>query len=394
MNVKYSIKNLKFPILLLLGILSSSQAFAISPFTQLKQLIGKIHILQSNLTQTQKQQVAVQQQLQQSEVAIGSVALAAKQTNKKLTEQQMVLQKLNLQKVGYQKQLQEQKQHAFHEVRAAYMLDHDGYFKMLFNQENPNDVDRLSVYFRYLLAARAESIHAVVVTLQKLQQNNDAIQKQTHILKGLYLHQETEKQQLERKRQERNLALHSIKSSLQDQNAKMQHLLADKAALEQVIVRITEEIKARERAQALERARKHLPVASLPLGGKFLGNLRGKLLSPTSGKIENAGGGEARLGGVIVAAGEGQEVHAIAAGRVVFAEWLRGYGLMLIIDHGRGYMSLYGRNHSLYKKTNDTVAAGEVIATVGNSGGYEKSGLYFAMRYNGKPIDPTVWCKF
>lgn len=366
---------------------------AASPVAELKQLIGKIHTLQSNLTQTQKQQTTVQQQLKQSEVAIGNSAIAIKQTTKKLADEHVVLQKLNIEQNEYQRQLVMQKQAAFQELRAAYMLGNDSYFKILLNQENPEDLDRTTVYYQYLMNSRERAINAVLATLHKLHQNNEVIQKQTKILQGLFSRQANEKQQLEQQQKARSLTLSTVQAHLKDQRAKMQKLLADKAALEQLIKRIEEQIKARERAEAEARARNHAKPSVIPKGIKFLGNLRGKLLSPTRGRLESSGG-ESRLNGVIIAGQEGEEVHAIAAGRVVFADWLRGYGLLLIIDHGHGYMSLYGRNHSLYKKTNDMVATGEAISSIGNSGGYDKPGLYFAMRYNGKPIDPTIWCNF
>ena len=95
----------------------------------------------------------------------------------------------------------------------------------------------------------------------------------------------------------------------------------------------------------------------------------------------------------MIGAGEGDEVKAISHGRVAFADWLRGYGMVIILDHGDGYMSLYGHNQSLYKETGDWVEVGETVATVGDSGGAERSGLYFEIRRNGKPTDPVRWCR-
>ncbi|MFA6409711.1 MAG: peptidoglycan DD-metalloendopeptidase family protein [Gammaproteobacteria bacterium] len=369
-------KNLSF-ILLLFSLLVCSTVLA-SPISRLQEIVNQIKTLKSHLTETQKQQTAVQQQLKQAEISIGSITNAAQKTSKQLALEQRLLKALGSKQADYLEELATEKEHVMNEMRAAYLIGHDGYIKLIFNQEDPSNIDRMSVYYAYLLDARARALSNLRATLQKITENSNTIKAQELVLQNLYSHQEKERQDLKKMQGERNIALKSIKNNLQNQNTKLQQLLANKAALEKLIA----EINARILAQ------KQKPIAQ-----GSLTQLRGKLFTPTHGKLESFGAGESRLNGVLVAAKEGAEVHAIAGGRVVFADWLRGYGLLLIIDHGHGYMSLYGRNHSLYKKTGDSVASGETIATVGNTGGYEKTGLYFAMRYNGRPIDPTVWCK-
>ena len=128
------------------------------------------------------------------------------------------------------------------------------------------------------------------------------------------------------------------------------------------------------------------------------GKLKGKLVWPALGKVKRLFGkkrqsGRLRWKGVLIEARQGNNVRAVAAGRVAYADWLRGYGLLLIIDHGDGYMSLYGHNESLFKETGDWVSAGDVIASVGKSGGRKLSSLYFEIRHKGKPVNPTRWCK-
>lgn len=126
--------------------------------------------------------------------------------------------------------------------------------------------------------------------------------------------------------------------------------------------------------------------------------LRGRLQWPSRGKLTTRYGSARKVGklkwqGVNIKAPEGTEVHAISHGRVAFSDWLRGFGLLTIIDHGDGYMSLYGGNQSLFKEVGDWVEAGEVIAGVGNSGGRKNSALYFEIRHNGKPTNPLKWCR-
>ena len=152
--------------------------------------------------------------------------------------------------------------------------------------------------------------------------------------------------------------------------------------------------------QALSQLLQRLPAQAQDskIDSSNLSRLKGKLKWPTKGNIQNRFGsprdqGQMKWQGVTISGKEGQEIHSIAPGRVIFADWIRGYGLMLIIDHGNGYMSLYGHNQTLYKDVGDTISGNESIATLGNSGGNDSTSLYFEMRHKGKPIDPATWCR-
>ncbi|TNF52475.1 MAG: peptidase M23, partial [Gammaproteobacteria bacterium] len=137
-------------------------------------------------------------------------------------------------------------------------------------------------------------------------------------------------------------------------------------------------------------------VADASLAGLDFGRLKGKLALPVAGEIQhrfgqNRPGGGPAWKGLFIRARQGQEVHAVGTGKVAFADWLRGFGNLLIIDHGGGYLSLYSNNESLYKQPGDRVRAGDVIAAAGNTGGQEDTGLYFELRHQGKPFDPMNW---
>ena len=124
---------------------------------------------------------------------------------------------------------------------------------------------------------------------------------------------------------------------------------------------------------------------------------RGKLPWPAKGRILSSFGrsissSELKSTGVLIQAPMGRKVRAVMPGKVIFSRWMRGYGLLIIVDNGHGYMTLYGRNESLYKKRGDVIKRGEIISAVGNSGGYQKSALYFAIRHNAKPVNPSKWC--
>jgi murein hydrolase activator len=369
-----------FALCLSFSLLAHSEiASAASTYKKLKEIVAKIESVKSDLTQTQKQQTEVQKQLKVTEASIGQVRSVSHETAKKITQEQSTLKVLRNKQSDYQERLSLEQQSLSEAVRSAYILGDDGYLKIFLNQEDIGFVSRMQVYYQYLFKARQESMTNASHTLLKLKQTDKVVQKQTKVLVSLHNKQQVQQKQLEAVHQEKSQVLSKLSSNLKTKQEQLKKLLADKAALENLITRLS--------------AQKRAPVVA-----GSLKKLQGKLLSPTSGQVVNAFDNgavtvESRLNGVVVAAPEGQEVHAIAEGRVIFADLLQGYGLLLIVDHGHGYMSLYGRNKNLYKKVGSHVAAGELIASVGNSGGYEKTGLYFAMRYNGKPIDPTLWCK-
>ncbi len=219
---------------------------------------------------------------------------------------------------------------------------------------------------------------ALKQTLKKLRQNKQDIQQQTKKLLALQGKKQQEYAKLNAIKRSRKQLLNTINKDINTKQKKLTKLIADQKALEKVIANL----KAEEIS----------PVFATPLG-----KLQKKLHWPTKGKIDNLygttiGHSQLKWDGIIIHAPEGRNVYAISSGKVVFAQWLQGYGLLMIIDHGHGYMSLYGRNNSLYKKVNEIVHSGDLIATVGNSGGYNQPSLYFAIRHNGNPVNPKLWC--
>jgi septal ring factor EnvC (AmiA/AmiB activator) len=172
-----------------------------------------------------------------------------------------------------------------------------------------------------------------------------------------------------------------LNATLQDKEAKLAMLVADRKGLESLLERLVQSIG---------------PIPAIDELGSFA-DQKGKIMLPIGGKITNRFGssrnaGKLRWQGIFITVDEGEPIHAVHHGRVVFANWLRGFGMLLIINHGDGYMSLYGHNQTLYRQTGDWVAANEVIALSGNSGGLDRSGLYFEIRQSGKPRDPQSWC--
>lgn len=285
---------------------------------------------------------------------------------------------------------------------------------------NPNEVVRMSGILSYLAREQARTLDR----LENRQKNIAAVTEKTNAasaeLAKVVKDEQDNRQQLEEDKKKREVAAASIKEQLNDQKERYQQLLKNQeqlsALINQIDRRIAEEAKkaaaARRQAQQQQRSQKSTASGSkeqptfgtdkertivAPTTGNF-GKLRGRLTMPTQGTIA-ARFGQRRSGaaanliwrGLQIRAPMGQNVRACAAGVVVFSDWMRGFGNLIIIDHGSNYLSVYANNETLYKSTGEQVKQGETIATVGKSGGEDQPGLYFELRYKGKPFDPLPW---
>jgi len=269
------------------------------------------------------------------------------------------------------------------QLRAAYAMGRREYIKLLLNQEDVATAGRIVAYYDYFNRARVKRIDAIADTLQKLQTVEQAIVHKTEELEELRTEQSARKRELEAGRKARGAILAKLDREIRDDTQRLQRLVDDERRLNQLL-------------EGLQPLLSDLPSE---LGDRQpFPKLKGALAWPSGGRLLARYGAPRKLGklkwsGVLIGAREGEGVHAIYHGRVAFADWLRGFGLLLIIDHGDGYMSLYGQNQSLHKNVGDWVEAGDVIARVGSSGGARRTGLYFEIRHNGKPTNPATWCK-
>lgn len=345
---------------------------------KLQQLQTQIQTIKSSLTAEQNQYQEFAQQLQQTETNIGNGSLHLQQTHLKLSQQKKSLRTLKLQQLRYQTQLQIQQAALAQQLHTMYLMGQQPYLKVLLNQQDPNQLDRMLTYYHYIEEQRLQLITQFSQTLAVLQQTTHAIQTHTQQLTVLNTQQQKQQQSLIKNSQQRKQLLNSLDNRMKTKQQQLQILLANKRALEQVV-------------QRLQKSNSYHAT-------KFTFTApHGRLSWPTQGKIIQHFGtkilqSQLELTGVVLQAPAGQTIHAILPGAVVFSNWMAGYGLLLIIDDGNGYMTIYGRTQNIYKKVGDRVNAGEVIATVGNSGGYNTPALYFAIRQNGKPVNPELWC--
>ena len=352
---------------------------AVDNSVQLKSLLQQISKVKTDIKQKEQQQVSVGQQLENLSKKIKILEADYRGTVKKLKLQQQVLTRLNANQSQQRRKLQEIQKKFAAQILAAYQLESPNYLRTVLTKDVTINSTIFLDYHKYIFTARLEQMHGIKKTLQHITDNKQQISKQTKILTGLENKQKKQRRGLIQTQQERSKIIGLLKNELAVQNQKLKELIRAKRNLEKLVSSLS--------------TRKTVGSISAEL----MTQLCRDFVWPTAGMVIVHFGSPIEQSswswsGIIIAAPENQEVRAVAAGEVVYADWFNGYGLLLIVDHGSGYMSLYGYNNDLRKKIYDKVGVGEVIATVGKSD-YEKSGLYFAIRYNSKPINPERWCQ-
>ncbi|MDH5184929.1 MAG: peptidoglycan DD-metalloendopeptidase family protein, partial [Gammaproteobacteria bacterium] len=267
------------------------------------------------------------------------------------------------------------------QVRAAYISGQEAYLKLILSQRDPQRLGRMLIYYDYLNHARLEEIDGLQTTLQKLESLNKRKQETQKELKNLLQRKETDKQAMEVSQKQRQLLLAQLAIKLEDKEVELAQLKEDEQRLHTLLNDLTEALS---------------DIPAVPKQLQAFASLKGTLAWPVSGKLEASYGTRRSRGlrwkGVVLDASKDNQVKVVSHGRIAFSDWLRGYGLLSIVDHGNGYMSLYGQNHSLYKKVGDWVEKGEIIAEAGENGS-EQAQLYFEIRHRGKPVNPQRWCR-
>ena len=269
------------------------------------------------------------------------------------------------------------------QIRAASMIGQEEPLKLLLNQRDPAQTGRVLTYYQYFGRARASQIAAINSHIAELATLDAGLAEEEARLAALEEQQKGEVSRLQGARERRGRALVSLETESKNRARELARLKDQQGGLEKLV---------RELRRALERVDK-FPTDSKDAFAK----LRGKLAWPVAGKLlasfgQNRAGG-VKWDGVLVSGAQGAAVRAVYHGRVVYADWLSGLGLLTIIDHGDGYLSLYGHNERLYKEVGERVTAGDTIATVGDSGGRSTPALYFEIRKAGRPVDPRPWFK-
>ena len=349
---------------------------------ELKELRSRIQTLSSSLQEERDQADSFSKDLREVENSIGRTAFKLRILTNSLKRQQLQLVQLRNREQQQTETLDKHRNLLSRQVRTAYTMGRQERIKIMLNQEDPALLSRMLEYHNYLTKERVRRISLIRDILQQLKLTRDTIATEESRLVELRDKAVARKQELEQTKQERQQVLKQLQRQITDHDNELASLKRNVLDLEKLI-------------SGLKDALADIPA---DLGNrKSFAARKGKFRWPTKGRLLAKFGSQrdadVNWDGVYIGAKEGRNVKAIAYGRVAFADWLRGFGLLIIIDHGNGYMSLYGHNQSLFKEVGEWVEAGEQIASVGFSGGQKKSGIYFGLRRNGKPLNPASWCK-
>ncbi len=347
--------------------------------TQLRSLHHRIAEIEADMTATESEANRLQNELRRHETTINEALKNVRDLEHKISRKMRSLSKLNARRAERQAEFAEQKRLLHSQIVSAFLTSKNDYVKLLLNQQDPAQLGRVLVYHDYFNQARKQRLHALRTTLREIGEFEVAIGSETGELETLRNGQENRLKELERTAQARKTILAELKQQLQAQGNELQQLRMDEQHLNDLI-------------KQLQRAVAAAPVEEA--GARPFQQLKGKLSWPVPGKLLQRfgtprNGGYLKWNGVVLKAAPGTQVRAIAHGTVIFSDWFRNMGMLIIIDHGSGFMTLYGHNQAVFKAAGDTVGSGDVIASVGDIG----SGLYFEVRRQGKPLDPHAWCK-
>ena len=349
---------------------------------RLEALRDRIQAIEHRLDRSRAEESRVSRSLREVETRLSRTRRELAETAQRLEHQQARLQALQQEQVQLGQELARHREGLGQYLRTAFMLGRQESIKLVLNQEDPQRLGRTLTYYRYLARDRAEAVSQARRALQELAAVERDIDAQLAALEATRERRAGQQQDLERQQAERSTLLARLRREIrtdQDQLARMEQ---DEQRLQELLEELR---RALDDVRELDRHQR--PFASL----------RSELAWPVAGKLIHRFGQARehrglRWRGVFIAAGAGEPVRAVSRGRVAFADWLRGFGLLIIVDHGDGYMSLYGHNQALFREPGDWVEGGEVLARVGDTGGALKTGLYFELRHEGRPIDPLKWC--
>ncbi len=349
---------------------------------QLQRLRSQMQEIQSDLSDKQKRRQAMQQELMSAEKKIGRQSRELKKLDQKLAMQKQRIRVAKMQQGLNRNSLTSQRHTMERQIRAAYAIGRQDRLKLLLNQQDPAVAGRLMIYHDYFNRSRVQQLDLIQDTLSKLQHAEREMTAEEERMRALQARKQREKSGLEKSRGSRKKLIAKLNRKISSGGVRLKELQEDEKRLQNLLAKIQTQSSQQSRFQSRKK-----PFQSR----------KGKMSWPTKGKFKARFGAKKRGGlkwdGVLISAPEGVDVKAVYHGKVVFADWLRGFGLMLILDHGDGYMTLYGHNQSLTRQAGDLVGSNDVVAVLGDSGGQTEPGVYFAMRHKGRPINPAKWFK-
>ena len=387
----------------------------------------KIKQLKEELDNNQAAHKDATDALKDSETAISAANLKLHEINQQKNKNKTQLNLLKKQSLNINDKLSAQQQQLSNLLRNQYKYGNQSYTQLILQDKNPSEIARDVQYFSYIAKAHAKVIDDMQGNLVKVKNLNEKTTNALQEVADLKAKQEAEKITLLAQSREKSKVVKSLSSQIASQRNQIDKLKRDEKSLSNLVERLAKIVppvlKHKKTKKTKQNSAQDIDIAdnsdekpadsgkdskqktvianneTLPnndFAGINFASLRGKLRLPVRGEVTNRFGASREDTGVswkglFIKAGEGSDVKSIADGRVVFADWMRGFGNLIIVDHGSGYMSLYGNNQAVLKHVGDEVDAGDTIASVGNSGGNESNGLYYELRKNSAPFDPLSW---
>lgn len=353
---------------------------------KLEAVRSEISALDKNINLNKKTQAELQQQLKKQSLKVSEINRELNKLKQSIAVKDDELLNLQIEQGLTEQQQAEQLEALNQQIRSAFMNAQPSYLKILLSEQSPERVSRSNTYYRYFHTARQQQIEALQTTLLNLTEQEKAIYAVKKNLSDLEQQQLVQQEALKQQTAERESTLAALNKKISGQDAQLSALRQEEKDLQSLLD-----------ALAKKAAQRPPPAAAMKPNERFSG-LSGKLQWPLTGKILASYGSQRNLDklswkGILIASDKGTSVKASADGRVVFADWMKGFGLLIIIDHGEQFMTLYGNNDSLLKNTGDTVKAGDVIAQSGDQGVRQIAGLYFEVRHKGSPTNPIQWLR-
>ena len=346
---------------------------------ELEEVRDKISDLKQSMDKSARDRDRLTEDLQNAEVAIAEKRLRLQDLERERAWSAKRLAELDAAIAERESELARESDHLAAQVRAAYMSGKQEKIKLLLNQRDPAMLGRMMAYYRYFNDYRADNIGAVSGKIRELAAMHSEVAAEEARLADLARTRSAELEKLAAAQAERQTLLAALKERMAAEGREIERLAAQEKDLARLIAELTSILS-------------DYPITSEEPFSDF----RGRLTWPVAGTLlrdfgQPRVGGALKWNGVVLAAPRGREVRSVYHGRVAFADWLAGMGLLVIVDHGEGYMTLYGYNETILKNAGDWVAPGDVIATVGDSGGQADSGLYFEIRRGTQPLNPRRW---
>jgi len=363
-----------------------------APKDELQELRGRIGELQKQLAESEESKAEAGDALRESERAVSETNRKLYQLAEQRRQVNAALTKLRSRARTVEADIAAEQATLSSLLYQQYVTGQSDAVKLVLNREDPNEIARQLHYLGYVSRARAELLASLRYNLANLEKLADETRDKSAELRALQNEEASQKRRLEKDKAERQHVYARVSGEIAQSRKQLSTLKRDEERLTRLIERLAKEV-------ARKKPGKRITNQALPSADSGSGpfrKLKGRLRLPVLGELMNRFGSQRKDSGLswkglFISAEPGREVKAIAGGRVVYADWLRGFGNLMIVDHGDGYMSLYGNNEALLKQVGDETRAGDTIAAIGNSGGNPDSGLYFELRYQGKPFDPLPW---